>query len=312
MQKSRRDFVGAGLGCGLAALLGGPGLARATRGDTSARGGVAHFPVGVQLWSVEAELKKDVPSALAAIRHIGYRQVEVASLHGLSPEAFRKALDEAGLVCRTAHVSMIDLTKDMADAIAQVRDLGADDLVCSAPQPDRPLTAGLAWMPAMGQAMTLDAWKRNAEQLNTVAVQAKAAGLRTSYHNHVFEFARYDGVVGWELLIDRTDPSLVTFELDCAWAAAGGRDPAALIRQHRERIRLLHLKDLVRQPTMGTTHYDDTTCAVGSGVIDWRAVLDAAATAPIVAAYVEQEPPAEQIYRDLATSRTYLARLMGP
>ncbi|MFC5525324.1 sugar phosphate isomerase/epimerase family protein [Rhodanobacter ginsengisoli] len=311
MDKSRRDFVGAGLGFGLAALLAGPGLARSAFAEMPASGGVARFPVGVQLWSVDAEMKKDVRAALAAVRCIGYRQVETASLHGLSPDAFRRIVNEAGLVCRSAHVSMADLTKDMAGAVAQVRDLGADYLVCSSPQPDGPLPAGVAWIPAMRQAMTLDAWKRNADQLNKVAAQAKAAGVHIGYHNHPFDFATYDGVVGWELLIDRTDPSLVTFELDCAWAAAGGRDPAAIIRQHGDRIRLLHLKDLTRQPTMGTTHNDDTTCAVGSGVIDWKAVLEAAATARIDAGYVEQEPPVSEIYRDLAESRSYLAEWMG-
>ncbi|HET6431270.1 sugar phosphate isomerase/epimerase [Dyella sp.] len=311
MDKSRRDFVGAGLGFGLVALVGGPALTRAAFAGRAARGAPAHFPVGVQLWSVDAQMKKDVPSALAAIRRIGYRQVEAASLHGLAPDAFRRALDEAGLVCGSAHVSMTELMKDMAGAVAQVRDLGADYLVCSAPQPDGPLPAGVAWIPAMRQAMTREAWKRNADQLNMVATKAAAAGLRVGYHNHPFEFATYDGAVGWELLIERTEPSLVSFELDCAWAAAGGRDPAAVLRQHGHRIRLLHLKDLARKPTLGTTHNDDTTCAVGSGVIDWKAVLEAAADARIVAGYVEQEPPVSAIYRDLEKSRDYLAERMG-
>lgn len=311
MDKSRRDFVGAGLGVGLASLLGGSTLARAALAESSTPGRAASFPVGVQLWSVDTEMKKDVRATLAAVRSIGYRQVETASLHGLGPDGFRRALNEASLVCRSAHVSMADLMKDTTSAIAQVRDLGADYLICSSPKPDEPLPAGVAWIPAMRQAMTFDAWKRNAEQLNTVAAKAKAAGLRVGYHNHPFEFATYDGVVGWELLIERTEPSLVSFELDCAWAAAGGRDPAAVLRQHGDRIRLLHLKDLARKPTMGTTHNDDTTCAVGSGVIDWKAVLEAAATAHIVAGYVEQEPPASDIYGDLAKSRDYLAGKPG-
>lgn len=311
MDKARRGFIGAGLGFGLTALAGGSALAKAALSGTPAGAGVAHFPVGVQLWCVDAQMKKDVPATLAAIRSIGYRQVEAAGLHGLTPDAFRKAVTDAGLACRSAHVSMPDLMKDTAGAIARVRDLGARYLICSSPQPDGPLPAGVAWIPAMHRAMTLDAWKRNAEQLNEVAEKAKAADLRTGYHNHPFGFAKYDGVVGWDLMLERTDPSLVTFELDCAWAAAGGRHPAAVIRRHADRISLLHLKDLTRQPTMGTVYNDYTTCAVGSGVIDWTSVLEAAAKAHIVAGYVEQEPPIKQVYRDLAKSRTYLARLMA-
>jgi sugar phosphate isomerase/epimerase len=310
MDRSRRDFIGAGLGLGLASLAGLPAFATAARAVTPAGGTIRHFPVGVQLWAVDAEMKKDVRATLAAIRRIGYRQVEAASLHGLSPDAFREAVNHAGLVCRSAHVSMADLTSDMTGTIAQVRDLGAHDLICSAPQPDGPLPAGVAWIPAMHRAMTLDAWKRNADQLNKVAAKAKAAGLRTGYHNHPFDFALYDGVVGWDVMIARTDPSLVTFELDCAWAAAGGRDPAAVIRQHGDRISLLHLKDLTRLPTMGTFQNDYTTCAVGSGVLDWKGILEAANSTQIAAGYVEQEPPISQVYRDLARSRSYLAGLM--
>ena len=84
MDQSRRDFVGVGLGFGLAALLGGSRLAQAALSDSRRAAGLAHFPIGVQLWSFDAEMKKDVRAALAAVRRIGYRQVETASLHGLS------------------------------------------------------------------------------------------------------------------------------------------------------------------------------------------------------------------------------------
>jgi sugar phosphate isomerase/epimerase len=309
MDLTRRELVGAGLG-GLAALLGAPGCAPAVTNSMPPHAALASFPVGVQLWSIEAEMKRDVRSALAAIRRIGYEDVETASLHGLGVDAFRRALDDAGLRCRAAHVSMGDLMQDTQGAIAKVRDLGATYLVCSSPQPDAPLRNGLAWATAMAQAMTPDAWKRNADRLNAVAVAAKAAGVRTAYHNHAFEFARGNGASGWELLLERTDPTLVGFELDCAWAVAGGFDPAALIRQLGGRIHLLHLKDLVRMPTMGAAADANATCAVGSGVIDWTSVLQAAAGAGIVAGFVEQEPPVREIYAELAKSREYLARLM--
>ena len=292
---SRRGLLAASL-----AAVATPALAK----------GTYPWPLGVQLWSVDAEIQQDFDGTLRKLAALGYQRVESAGLHGHSPQAFRKGVEAAGLRCDSAHVSMPDLMADPAARIGEARDLGVDYLICSSPQSPRPLTPGMAWIPAMQEAMTLDAWKRNAAQLNVLGSQAAKAGLSFGYHNHPAEFGVYDGQIGYDVLLKQTDAKLVCMELDLAWAAAGGADALALLKAHPGRFKLLHLKDIVARPTRGRMAIDFTTAELGRGAIDWKPVLAAARAAGVRGAYVEQEAPyVRPVWESLAISRDYLRGL---
>jgi sugar phosphate isomerase/epimerase len=285
---SRRSLLAAGL-----AVTATPALARSP------------WPLGVQLWTVHAELAADFQSTLRAIAEIGYRRVETASLHGRTPPAFHMALKAAGLVCDSAHVSMSDLRDDPGAAIGMARDLGAKHLVCSSPAPVRPLQKGIDWNTALARAMTLDDWKHNADLLNRFGAQAARAGLRLGYHNHLAEAGLYEGVRAYDLLLERTQPDLVCMELDVAWAAAGGLDPVTLLKKHGARIELLHLKDLAVKQDSGRPI---TTVELGRGTIDWSAVILAAKAAGVRAAFVEQEAPfVRPVLESLRISHDFLS-----
>jgi sugar phosphate isomerase/epimerase len=287
---------------GALAMSALPELARAK--------GALAWPLGVQLWSVNAELAKDFDATLHRLGEMGFVQVESAGLHGRTPEAFRKALETAGLKCESAHAPMEVLHARTADVIGMARDTGASWLVCASPAPSRALEPGLDWVAAMGKAMTLDGWKRNADQLNVVAEQAAKAGLGVAYHNHPMEFGIYDGVRAYDVLLERTDPKRVSMELDVAWATAGGLDPVALMKAHPDRFRLLHLKDVKVKPAPGTIGTDLSTTEVGRGVIDWKSVLATARAVGVRAAFVEQEAPyTRPVFDSLAICRDYLRAL---
>ena len=297
---TRRDVLG--YGALAAASLSAAGLAAPRR--------TAAWPLGVQLWTVNAQMARDPNATLRRLGALGYKRVESAGLHGRTPAAFRRAVEAAGLRWDSAHVSMADLVADPASRIGSVRDGGAEWLVCSSPLMPRPLTPGVEWNRAIIQAMTLDAWKRNAALLNDMAVRAEAAGLKIGYHNHVAEFAVYDRQRGIDVLLAETDPRRVRFQLDVAWAVAGGRDPAALLRAHPGRFALLHLKDVAPVPPAGRMAASFDSTEMGRGAIDWRGVYRAARQAGVVGAYVEQEGPyVRDVFASLAISRDYIRRL---
>ena len=82
------------------------------------------------------------------------------------------------------------------------------------------------------------------------------------------------------------------FEIDVFWAAIGGLDPVATIKKLGDRVAQLHLKDLRK----GTpTIYDESKVPqeafkeVGSGAIDWPAVLAAAKAVGVTQCHVEQD-----------------------
>lgn len=302
MDLTRRDMLRYGALAGVATSL-------PARGPAATRG-FATWQLGVQLWSVDAEMARDADRTLRRLAALGYRRMESAGLHGRTPAAFRRAIQAAGLRWDSAHVSMADLVADPAGQVGRARDGGVEWLICSAPLPSRPMPPGIEWNRGMIAAMTLGAWKRNAALLGDIAVRAEAAGLKLGYHNHPAEFAVYEGRRGFDVLLAETDPRLVRFELDVAWAVAGGQDPVALLRAHPGRFVLLHLKDIAAPPPAGRMAASFATTEMGRGAIDWRAVLAAAHRAGVRGAYVEQEGPyVRPVFESLAISRDYLRAL---
>lgn len=292
---------------GLLAKLAAGGAACALPGAVGAARRGYPWPLGVQLWSVNAELDRDFDGTLRQLARLGYREVETAGLHGHTPAAFRAAAVRAGLRLVSAHYSMPDLFTDAAGHIAEARAMGVHWLVASSPRANRPLGSG-DWIPAIHDAMTLPAWKENAARLNELGRMVHRAGMQLAYHNHPIEFDRYDGQRGFDVLMAGTDPALVKLELDVAWAVAGGADPVQLLRSHADRIRMIHVKGLKTRPMPGHYGTEFTTGVVGQGdVIAWPAVFAAAWRAGVQHAFVEQEPPhVRPIMQSLAACRDYL------
>lgn len=289
MSIDRRRFIATA-----GAVLAAGAVAPSTVGAARARSTLG-LPAGLQLWSVKEELAKDFDGTLRALRRIGYRRIEAAGWAGRTPAAYRKAILAAGLEPYSCHFGMRDfIAQDDAawDKLREARDVGMRYVVASSPANFRPVPEGMPWGKGLAMTMTLDDWRRNADAMNAVGARAKAMGMRFGYHNHAFEFLTLDDVFVYGELDRRTDPSLVAFEMDLAWVAGCGYDPADMLRRFAPRIELLHVKDIettVRQP--GVIAQNTQTVPVGSGSIEWASVFAQADAAPIKSWFVEQEPP---------------------
>lgn len=264
-------------------------------------------PIGLQLYTVREQAAADLPGTLTAVAEMGYREVELAGLHGRGAAELGGLLRERGLRAPAAHHSMFDLVEGLDDKLEDLNLLGVQYLVCSFPGiPDpgrlmnRPGGPGAA---IFRGELTLEEWRWNAEQLDAIASAAADAGLRFAYHNHAMEFASYDGTVAFDELLRLTDPDRVFLEVDCAWVAEGGRDPAEFIAGIQERVRLLHIKDVKAGPG------EFTTVPVGTGTINWHSVFATVDPARLDHYFVEQEhfekPPLEAVQASIR----YLQRL---
>jgi len=240
---------------------------------------------------VGAELKADVPGTLKKLRAIGYTHVETFSLPGLTAPEFRKALDDADLKCHSSHLMFTG--GDPAPLFAAANALGAKYAVSSILLP---FNEQIQMTELVGQLshLTLDDFKRMAEQANQIGRKAKEAGLRYAYHNHNFEFKDYGGQTGYDLLLKQTDPELVNLELDCGWMTVGGQDPAAYFKRYPKRYRLMHAKDFVAiAPASNSLDpgKHPAITEVGSGKIDWPRIVAAARAAGVELYYVDHDPP---------------------
>jgi sugar phosphate isomerase/epimerase len=239
------------------------------------------LPLGLQLYSVREVLPKDYEGTLRKVAALGYREVEAAGFFGHSPAQVKQAMTAAGLRCVSAHYPWTQLADKLDSIIDFHKQLGAEYIVCAFPGHKTPPSKGNE------RNFTLEDWHWNAEQFNRVGATVKKAGLRFGYHNHTPEFVKEGSVVPYDELLKLTDPSLVTFEMDCGWVTVGGADPVAYLHKYADRISMLHVKDF--KPGVKDAAGRPQSAELGQGSADYRAIFRAAKPGTIKHYFVEQE-----------------------
>ena len=261
----RRDFVrrvsAAALGPVLQPLAPSP--------ESRVPSRIAH--VGLQLYTVRDEMKKDVEATIARVAATGYSEVEFAGYFGKSPAEIRAMLDRHGLTAPSTHIGAIepDAWKAALDA-AHV--IGHRYIV-------------FPWIP-QERRTGLDAYKQFAATFNRAAEQARAAGLQFAYHNHDFEFAPIEGKLPYDVLLTETDPKLVQMEMDLYWITKGGQDPLTYFARWPGRFPMVHVKDSMGPP-------DNKMADVGAGKIDWKRIFAKEQQAGIKNFFVEHDQPVD-------------------
>jgi sugar phosphate isomerase/epimerase len=228
------------------------------------------IPIGIEVYSVREEFKKDEVSTLQGLAKMGYEGVE---FHGMyfdwTPDHakdIRKKLDDLGIKCYSTHNSLKSFSGDgLQKAMELNKILGAKYIVLASP----------------GKVSTIDDWKRIADALNSGNEKMKHGGFHAGYHNHIAEWKAIDGQSPMEVLASNTDKS-VMLQLDVGHCIAAGGDPVAWINNHPGRTRSLHLKDWSKEK--------EFQALFGEGVAPWKEILAAAESKGGVEYYlIEQE-----------------------
>jgi sugar phosphate isomerase/epimerase len=255
-------------------------LSAAAGEATVGTGATFKGPVGLQLYSLRDGFKKDVPGTLDAVKAFGFKYVELAGTYGLAPADLRKQLDARGLVAIAGHFPMERYLKDPDGLAADAKALGLQ-------------YTGVAWY---GHKAPFDEaqCRKMAADFNAVGKAMAGRGLKFYYHNHGYEFQPHGDGTLFDLLMAETDPKLVAYEMDILWTIFPGQDPAKLIAKYGSRWELVHLKDLRKGVTGDLSGKTPVTndVALGTGQVDYSAVLKAAAKAGVKWFFIEDESPA--------------------
>jgi sugar phosphate isomerase/epimerase len=267
-----------------------------------------HLPIGLQLYTVGAQARKDLNGTLAKVAAAGYQTVELAGLYGNSPQVMRKAAEDVGLKYTSIHLQPraqngepgLDQPPEELAAAMQV--LGLADVVL-------PMLALPSHPGQPAPQITADDWKATASYLNDKAATLQKVGLRLSYHNHNLEFRPVGDTTGLEILLNETDPKLVHFEMDVGWVAAGGADPIKILEQRKGRFKMMHVKDLMATTKPNYAMQQDPA-EVGNGMLPWVRILDVAYATGVRKFFVEQEPPFKHDpLESIAISAKYLSTI---
>jgi sugar phosphate isomerase/epimerase len=266
LMTSRRSFLGT--------LAGGLATASAVpRAALAAASGKA--PLGLQLWSVRDQLKKDLPGTLKLIKGWGFDEVETFGPYGAE---IAGELKNAGLKVRAMHMGFERLEKDLAGALRDADTVGASTLVNP-------------YLPHKAQPMA------SREEIVTAAssfakwsAECRKAGKRFAYHIHGQEFGPAPEGTLFDVLARESGPE-VGFEADLYWVVAGGADPLALMKKYAGRFWYTHLKDMARGIDRGSdkVRSPEGNTVLGTGQIDVKAIVAASGAAGVEMHFIEDE-----------------------
>lgn len=189
---------------------------------------------GIQLFSVRDHFKSEegVKEAFSALSKMGYTSIHTAGTYDfISPEKFREYADAFGIEICGTHYDYNRILNDVEGTVAYHNALGTK-------------TIGIGGMP-MDVRGTREKVEIFIEQFNKYAKIYAKYGFKLSYHNHSFEFVKFDdGRTIFDLLIEKLDPENTSFVLDTYWVQHGGCDVRKMIERLKGRIDILHLKDM--------------------------------------------------------------------
>lgn len=230
------------------------------------------LPIAVQMYTLRNAGSLD--QQLKIVHDAGVGAVETVGTQNVSAAELKQLLDRYSIKAISSHVQLADLRGDLDGVVAFNRAIGNTTLVVPyLAEKDRPTDAA--------------GWTALGQELGRIAAQVKAQGMQLAYHNHDFELVDFNGKTGLELLFAAAGPDLQT-ELDLAWVARAGHDPVVMLGRFRGHLFAVHAKD---NAPKGQAEDEGGFAAVGQGVLDWNAILPAAAAAGVQWYIVEHDQP---------------------
>lgn len=253
---------------------------------------MANCKIGAQLYTLRNHLKtpEDIAKSLKKVSEIGYKAIQVSGMGPIDPQELKNIADAEGLTICATHIGFDQMQNDLDEVIKKHQLWGCKYVgVGGLPNPYRE------------NAQTIAAFAKEASEIGKKFLDH---GLQFIYHNHDFEFAKYDGRTMMDILFEESDPEAFHFELDTYWVQAGGASPEDWIRKVAGRMKVVHFKD------MGVTSDRKIFMAeVGEGNLSWDNLIKACQETGVEWCVVEQDICPGDEFESLAISYNNLRKM---
>ena len=207
--------------------------------------------IGLQLYSIKELTAVDLLGTLEKVAGLGYEGVEFAGYFNTTAKEVKKVLDANGLKAAGSHIGIGDLKNDFNKFIEYSLEIESPYIICP-------------WIPEEMRNSS-DAYKKTSESLNEIGQKLKTSGIKYGYHNHDFEFKKFDGEFGLDILVNNTESELLFVELDTYWVEYMGLKSVDFIEKYGERCKILHIKDM-------NSLEDKKNTEIGKGIMDFKAI----------------------------------------
>ena len=273
--------------CSAVVLLSGCSTERLPGTGASFKG-----PIGLQLYSLRGDFAKDVPGTMAKVNEFGFKYVELASTYNMPPDKFLALLASNKLTAVSGHFSY-DMYRTNAQEVArQAKALGLK-------------YAGCAWI-AHKDEFDEQETREAAKVFNNAGKILAEHGIQFFYHTHGYEFRPHGNGTLFDLLMAETDPKLVKYQMDVFWVVHPGQDPVKWLEKYAGRWELMHVKDMkegTERNLSGRSNVNNDV-QVGTGIMDWPAILATAKRVGIKWYFIEDE--SDEAARHMPGSLKYL------
>lgn len=263
MHYSRRSFIRqSGLALAAASILPGQLLAATQAKET----------LGIQLYSVRDDMKKDPAGTLAKLAGMGYKHVEHANyvdhkFYGYTPAEFKKLLGGLGLKMPSGHTRMNadhwdagkkDFTDDWKKTVDDAAFMGQQYVISP-------------WLED-SLRKSYDDLVRYMEVFNKSGELCKKSGMKFGYHNHDFEFSvKLNDTTVFDIILNNTDPALVMQQLDIGNMYNAGAKALDMVNKYPGRFISMHVKDEIKSSSQ---HEPYESTILGKGILPVKEIID--------------------------------------
>jgi sugar phosphate isomerase/epimerase len=208
--------------------------------------------IGLQLYSIKEISEKDFFGAIRLAADCGYDGIEFAGFFNTPAKKLKKLLGDNGIDVCGSHTGISSLIDEVEEIAEYNLEIGNEYII----------------VPALPEEMrnSRDAWLRTADTMNKLEEKLSKYGIKLGYHNHAYEFDKFNGIRGYDIFAGNTNPSIL-LEIDTYWVAYPGIDVIEYVKKYKDRLDLIHLKD------MGP---DVKNIEIGSGSLDFPKIVEAA------------------------------------
>ena len=224
--------------------------------------------IGAQLYTVRDYTKtaEDLENTFAKLKEIGYKTVQLSGIGDIPAEKIRELLEKYELEPICTHRNCDEYLEKLDFIIDFHKIIGCK-------------IAGLGYLP--NDYRTTEGIEEFIKKFSVVSKKLAENGISFAYHNHAFEFVKYNGKYLMDIILEKTDFNLI---LDVYWLTYAGINPAKFICKVGKRAQVIHFKDLAIN-NEGKVIMTE----VMEGNIEWDEVISACEEAGCLAAMVEQD-----------------------
>lgn len=239
------------------------------------------YKIGLQLFTIRDAMAKDAKGTLKKVASLGYQDLETYgydgdqnTYYGMKAIDFKRLLDENRLTTSSGHYDYFKFVDAPEEDLMRYTDQCIEGAH----------TIGqkyITWPWLDPSSRTIEKFRIVAEKLNRIGERVNKAKLGFAYHNHDFEFIDHDGVKGYDIIMNETDPSLVKLQIDLYWVMHSSKEtPHELFSKQPGRFVMWHVKDMDKI----TRDYTE----LGNGSIDYTTILPDASFSGMQYYFLEQ------------------------